>query len=356
MSSPRVFLACESTLAGGGGISRVARLVGRVLGEEQSRGALEASALALSDDVPGSDLGLPVEAARRSRMSFVYRVHKAALTHSHFIYDFVGMARAHCRLPLLRRPFMTFLCGIDVWEGTRPDRVRVARRSDFLVSISEYTRQRAERAHGGFSRARVCWPGTESDDPPATRRRQDGPPSVLILGRVVEGRDKGHAALIDCWPEVVKAVPEARLVVVGGGSGLGVVRSQANGSPMAASIDVRGFVPEDRIESVWTDSSVFAMPSRGEGFGLVYIEAMRHGLPVIGSTHDAAPEINLEGETGYNVNLDRPGELADRIIRLLRDRELAERLGKVGHQRWQEHFRYSAFRDRFLPILREFLG
>ena len=76
------------------------------------------------------------------------------MTHSHFIYDFVGMARAHCRLPLLRRPFLTWMHGIEVWEGTRPDRIAWARRADMLLANSAYTRDRADRAFGGFARAK----------------------------------------------------------------------------------------------------------------------------------------------------------------------------------------------------------
>lgn len=352
----RVFLGCESTVAGKGGISRVARLAARVLGEERRRGVLEADGLALSDDAAGADLGMTVGTAEGSRARYVYRVQKAALTHTHFVYDNLGMARAHCRLPLLRRPFLTFIHGIEVWEDTTGDRIRAARRASFIVSNSRYTRERAHRAHGGLAHARVCWLATETDEPPTKARNPDAPPSALILGRVLKGRDKGHGDLIRCWPAVVDAVPEARLIAVGAGPGLEEVRREAAASPVSSHIEVRGFVPEEEIESIWAEVSVFAMPSRAEGFGLVYVEAMRHGLPVVASVHDAAPEINLEGETGYNVDLDRPGELGDRVIRLLRDRDQAARMGGAGQQRWSEHFRYSAFRDRFLPLLREFLG
>jgi phosphatidylinositol alpha-1,6-mannosyltransferase len=83
---------------------------------------------------------------------------------------------------------------------------------------------------------------------------------------------------------------------------------------------------------------------------------MRAGLPVIGAIHDAAPEVNIDGQTGYNVDLNKPEELPERIIHLLKDRDHAAQLGRNGQQRWREHFRYSAFRERFLAILNEFLG
>ena len=112
---------------------------------------------------------------------------------------------------------------------------------------------------------------------------------------------------------------------------------------------------ERELEELYASATVFALPSRGEGFGLVYIEAMRHGVPVIASIHDAAPEINLDGQTGYNVDLDRPDELGDRLLQLLRDRDHARALGENGRRRWSQHFRFSAFRQRFEPLLNEFL-
>ena len=339
-------LACESLRPGNGGVGRVARLIARVLSEERTG---QAEAIALSDDVPESAFGLPVHAARGSRMQFVGAVARAAMSHSHFIYDFLGMARAHCPLPLLRRPFMTFLHGIEVWENGPSSRIRAARRAAMLIANSAYTRARADRVHGGMSRARVCWLATETDDPapePAA-----SPPCVLIVGRLEEPGYKGHAELVDCWPRVRSAVPQARLLIAGGGPGLGAMRRRATDG-----VDVLGFVPEPQMESVWSQASIFAMPSRGEGFGLVYIEAMRHGLPVVASIHDAAPEVNLQGVTGLNVDLDAPGRLADALVDLLRNPAAAAAMGARGRERWQRCFRFSAFRDRFRPMLREFLS
>jgi phosphatidylinositol alpha-1,6-mannosyltransferase len=97
------------------------------------------------------------------------------------------------------------------------------------------------------------------------------------------------------------------------------------------------------------------MPSRGEGFGLVYIEAMRHGLPIIASIHDAGQEINLDSQTGYNVNLDRPAELPERLIDLLSNPDRAAAMGRNGQQHWARQFSYDAFRKRFVPLLKEFI-
>ena len=125
---------------------------------------------------------------------------------------------------------------------------------------------------------------------------------------------------------------------------------------LADRVVITGFVPEEEMAAVWAGASVFAMPSRGEGFGLVYIEAMRHGLPVIASTEDAAQEINQHGATGYNVPMTATDDLEGAIIHLLRHRDEAARMGANAREHWRKHFRYSCFRQRWLPLLRNLLS
>src|ERR1022692_3541223 len=94
-----VLLAAEALRGGNGGIARVARLLARVLGEEVLAGRLDARCLVLSD--PQSCDGLPfaVSTAQGSRLRFLLETHKAAFRSSHFLYDVLGIARTHCRLP-----------------------------------------------------------------------------------------------------------------------------------------------------------------------------------------------------------------------------------------------------------------
>src|SRR5438552_3263033 len=86
--------------------------------------------------------------------------------------------------------------------------------------ISRLARPRADQAFGGLGPARVCWLGTESDDLPVRSPDFGGRPTVVILGRLDPEPWKGHHALIDAWPGVVAAVPDARLLIVGVGPGL----------------------------------------------------------------------------------------------------------------------------------------
>jgi phosphatidylinositol alpha-1,6-mannosyltransferase len=354
---PSIFFGVESLRAGNGGICRVARLMGRALDELRDEFGIRVQGVVLGDQEPPRDMTFPVQVCSGSRLRFALAAWRRSLSCTHFIYDAASVGQVHS-LPLIRRrPSLMYIHGTEFWGGTASKYVAAARRITTLLVNSDYTRARAGALWDGLGRAEVCWLATERDDPaPEGVDFAQRPPRVLIVGRLVESAYKGHRELIACWPRVCARVPGATLEIVGLGPGLGALREQANRSPVADSLRFHGFVSEAELDRFYASTRVFAMPSRGEGFGLVYIEAMRHGLPVIASCHDAAPEVVLDGSTGFTVDLDRPDELPNRLVDLLAEPERARLMGEAGRSRWADHFRFRAFRDRFRSILLRFLG
>lgn len=336
---------------GGGGIARVARLSIRALGEMGVR----PRAISLLDSGSVDVTGHAVSGCDGHRPLFAARALWNAWRSDVALYDALGVSRAHPRRP--RRPAAAWIHGVEVWHGLTPSYRRALDSLDLVLCNSHYTLARHQEMHGPLRRARVCWLATEADDPPPLLAAFHGAPSALIVGRIdaSEG-SKGHAALLSCWPQVVAAVPAARLVIAGGGSGLEALRREVSVSPVAASIEVTGFVAAERLPSLFEAAHVFAMPSRQEGFGIAYIEAMRYGLPCVASIHDGGQEVNVDGATGFNVDLDRRDELAERLIALLSNPDLSQRLGRTGHLRWREHFRYSAFAASFRSHMAELMS
>lgn len=348
-----LFLGASHLTAGKGGIAAMARLTAKVLVGMHR----DVRLLSLLDEQDGEIEGRSWTTTRGSRASFVTRCHLAGTSCNFFMYDSAGIARAHPRIAGLRRPYGLWMAGIEVWHGLQKDHAGALRGAALALVISNTTLQRFQELHGDLATAKVCWLATEDDDPPPVAPTFSSQPTVLALGTVdLSSLYKGQKELIECWADVAAAVPAARLVVAGGGNGVAHLRELAGRSPAARSIDVLGFVPQEHLPQLWQRSHVLALPSRKEGFGLVYVEAMRHRLPVVASVHDAGREVNVDGETGYNVDLDRPGELSERLIALLRSPDLAMRLGQNGHARWREHFRFSAFEERLRSILTPFMG
>ena len=93
------------------------------------------------------------------------------------------------------------------------------------------------------------------------------------------------------------------------------------------------------------------MPSRGEGFGLVYLEAMRAARPVLAAQRTAAEEIVEHGRTGLLVDPDNRETLSKALARLLRDVGAARRMGWAGRERWEQEFGLDRFRERLEPLL-----
>src|SRR5262249_20183587 len=153
--------------------------------------------------------------------------------------------------------------------------------------------ERAGSALPATSKVRMCVLGTPDDEEPETFGPSPEGPTVLLVGRVDELFAKGHDVLIDVWPEVVSAVPDAKLLFVGGGSHLWKVKDLAARSSARHAIEIAGFVPDQNMDAYWRRATVFAMLGYTEGFGLVYVDAMRQGLPVVASTEDAGQEINI---------------------------------------------------------------
>jgi phosphatidyl-myo-inositol dimannoside synthase len=351
LADPRVLLSAQFLAAGNGGICAVARLTAIALS-----GCGPLRALACQDNIDHYVGATSVRAFRNHRILFVLSNLNECRLATHVIYDFAGTARAHPNIPFLQRPYAVWIHGWEVWPGAPRKYLQALRGASLVLANSAYTLRRAGAMFPTGLDVRICPLGTFDDSSPATVGPSNGPPTVMLLGRADELFAKGHDVLIGIWPRIISAVPDARLLLVGGGSALDKVRGLAAASPARAAIEVVGFVPEERLEGYWQRATVFAMLSFAEGFGLVYVEAMRHGLPVIASINDAAQEVNVDGVTGFNIARSDSNRLTEILIALLRERDYARRLGAAGHACWRQKYAFSSFSQRLRATTAEFLA
>jgi phosphatidylinositol alpha-1,6-mannosyltransferase len=177
-------------------------------------------------------------------------------------------------------------------------------------------------------------------------------PAALLVGRMwSEERGKGHDALIEGWPEVRRRVPAAQLWIVGEGDDAERMQQLARERGVADAVRFLGRVSDVELGDLYRRASIFAMPSRQEGFGLVYAEAMWHGLPCIGSTADAAGQVIDEGKTGLLVPYGNAGVSAEVVAGLLADPARARAMGEAGRRRARERFGFDRFRADLLAAL-----
>jgi phosphatidylinositol alpha-1,6-mannosyltransferase len=333
--------------ASGGGVAVVARLLWRVI-EEQWGG--RARLLTLSD---GSRTPSFFD---KTRYALALAALQSRGATDWVLFSHLGLAKPLAGIPKpCQTPYAVFLHGIEVWKPLTAGEHAVLERAALRLSNSRFTADRVMEMHPGIGPVAACPLGL----PPAPRASTEhagerfafGPHAVLTVGRMLQSeRYKGHDELIDAWPEVVAAVPDARLVIAGTGDDLPRLKAKA-ASRAGAAIVFTGFVSDAVLAGLYDAAALFALPSRGEGFGLVYLEAMSHRLACVGSTYDAAGEVIADGTTGCLVDQDRRGALAGTLIRLLVDEDRRRALGQAGYDRARTEFSFERFSARLCHLL-----
>lgn len=260
-------------------------------------------------------------------------------------------------------PYTIWEIGEELFQPLPFWKYQALYRASSLMSISTNTSRAAIQSNPGLQQGQVVHLCVEpplfepesQDDPvtqelynPVQRNR-----AVLIVGSMnPRTLYKGHKELIAGWSEVVNACPDAELWIAGEGEGRKELELQAKAlSPSVASqILFLGHLGDDALQECYRRCRVFAMPSTGEGFGLVFVEAARHGLPSIGGKHDSVKEIVLDNQTGLLVEQELH-EIVQACVQLLTDDGLAQRLGDAARQRYLKHFRFQHFRERLLQTM-----
>jgi phosphatidylinositol alpha-1,6-mannosyltransferase len=228
---------------------------------------------------------------------------------------------------------------------------RIGEETDVVTYLGEYFRVRIARAVSVPAAARMVRldPGVDAahfrSSPEAAAKIRErhglvGRPVAVCVSRLVPR--KGQDTLIRAWPQVIRRVPGAALLIVGNGPYLDSLRQLAERSGISPHVVFTGPVGEDELPAHYAAGDVFAMPCRTrrhgldvEGLGIVYLEASAAGLPVIGGDSGGAPDAILDGESGYVVAGRDTAALADRLAELLADPAKARAMGEKGRA-WVE--------------------
>jgi phosphatidylinositol alpha-1,6-mannosyltransferase len=239
-----------------------------------------------------------------------------------------------------RRPAAQFVYAKEL--GGRPSVARrVLPRMQLTLTISDYSRELAVAAGAPRERVRLVLPGGGIETAGSPRSAAQAP-LVVTVARL-EDRYKGFDVVMRAMPLVRSQVADARWVIVGDGTLRTELYATARRWGLGDCVSFAGAVDDETRDDILRRASVFVMPSRvpagrgaGEGFGIVYLEAGAAGLPVVAADEGGATSAVLDGVTGLLCDPRDHVAVADRIVRLLTDPELARRLGEAGRVRQQQ--------------------
>lgn len=232
---------------------------------------------------------------------------------------------------------------------------RNAARADRVTVPSAYSAGVAARAYGiPAERVAVVPEGIDLGLWEGLRKRQarrtDPRPTVLSVAR--QYRRKNTRTLLEALPLVAREVPDVRCRIVGGGPELPRLRRRVVALGLEDRVELTGEVADDRrVRAAYFEADCFCLPTLQESFGIVFLEAMAAGLPVVASNRAAVPEVVPHGETGLLVDPLDPEALARALVRVLSDGPLRERMSRAGTRRVRRFGRDAAARS-FLEAVR----
>ncbi|MFI5098295.1 MAG: glycosyltransferase family 4 protein [Candidatus Acidiferrales bacterium] len=354
-----------------GGIQRAGRHMASVLSEFAASRQMEYRMLSLNDTqelhrLHVGEREFVFTGAARGRVRFAATALRATRRHPKLVLAaHVNLAPIVSAMQLARPRMKSIVCthGIEVWEPLPSLRRRALRHASLVLAPSHTTADYVVTLQGvARERVRVLpWgldPEFESKiaGEPAATLPPEFPSGrvVLTVGRwLATERYKGMDTLMTALPRLLLLWPELQLVFIGAGDDRPWLEGIARDSGVRRHVHFLTDLTYGELSACYDACEIFALPSRGEGFGFVYLEAMARGKPVIGGAHGGAPEVIQDGVTGYVVQHGDPVQLATSIDALLSNPELAREMGARGRERVHNEFRFNVFAKAFKKILRE---
>jgi glycosyltransferase involved in cell wall biosynthesis len=222
--------------------------------------------------------------------------------------------------------------GYEAWAPSPyPLSNRLTKRIDAFIAVSRYSAERFVQ-WSGVPRARgFVLPNCVDLDEFQPRRRDpilarryglQSATVLLTVARLETGEPcKGVDEVIEVMPRLVRQFPDLRYLVVGDGSDRARLEAKARAHDVSDYITFAGRIPETEKVAHYNLADVYVMPSRGEGFGIVLIEAAACGIPVVGSSVDGSCDALLDGQLGALVDPAKPDELMAAIAAAISARQ-----------------------------------
>lgn len=257
---------------------------------------------------------------------------------------------------LKRCPLMVVVHGVDGWTPHKSRLVRLLlRRADRVVVVSRFTAQRLAGWSGVHSERIAILPNCVdleffSPRAPNTVIQERygllGKRVLLTVGRLA-GREryKGFDEVLEVLPDLINEYKDLFYVIVGEGDDRPRLMQKAGDLGVFDHVVFTGFISEEEKRDVYALADVYVMPGRGEGFGIVYLEAMAMGVPAIASTADGSRDAVLDGRLGQMVDPNDPADLKQAIRKAL---SLPR-----GRPEGLEYFGEQAYRERVANLVRE---
>lgn len=284
--------------------------------------------------------------------AFKYIISKAKKFDT-FIFAHVNLAPLAIALHLLNPKARIIFCthGIEIWKKL-PKTTEWIMNKSTVLTVSNFSMNELKKYNPKLKDVRL-FPNcikVKTDDVVLENPFKPENYNVLSVTRLSSSeRLKGIDTVIKALSLLKEKIPNIKYSVIGKGDDVERLKKLASDLGVTEDIDFLGFV--DDINAYYQHCDVFTLPSKKEGFGIVYLEAMQYKKPVIAVNYGGATDVVKDGETGYLCEYDDSKCLIDQIYNLYISNDLSKQLGCNGYSRLIEKFTFDTFKKKLESIL-----
>ncbi|MEH2024491.1 glycosyltransferase family 4 protein [Nostoc sp.] len=225
-------------------------------------------------------------------------------------------------------PYWVVAHGLEVWDIENNATKLALAKADKIISVSNYTRQRLLEDTNIDSEKIVLLPNTFdasqfkiNPKPTYLLKRYnltDEQPVILTVTRMGRmAKYKGYDQILHALVKVRLHVPNVHFILAGKGDDIPRIKALVTNLNLQDCVTIAGFVSDEELCEHYNLCDVFALPSKGEGFGIVFLEALACGKPVLAGNQDGSIDPLAEGKLGCLVDPDNIEEIADNLIQIL---------------------------------------
>lgn len=263
-------------------------------------------------------------------------------------------------------PYWTIAHGVDAWHIQNPLLQASLHHADLILAVSHYTRNRLLNEQNLDEKRVVVLPNTfEIEKFQITAKSLSllkryqlhaSQPTILTVARLDNSeRYKGYDQILKALPKIRRHLPTVHYILVGQGGDRPRIEQMITELDVQDCVTLAGFVSDDELCDHYNLCDVFAMPSKGEGFGIVYLEALACGKPAVGGNQDGAIDALCNGELGILVDPDNVDEIACVLTEVLQGKSSHSILyqPEILRRKVNEIYGFESFKANLLTLLKE---
>lgn len=353
-----------------GGIEKVCRILGKALYEDsiKNEGIVQICSMYDKQQDAFSNLYFPAENFRGfgiNKLQFIKEMVRAGTKSNVVILSHINLlligwlikkVSPHTKIILLAH-------GIEIWYPLNARKRKMLQRCDKILSVSSYTNNKIIEVHGLAKEK--CAVLNNCLDPflplPSFQKKNEAllkkygfsaTDKILITLTRLSSKEryKGYDKVIEAIADLKIKYPDIKYIIAGiyDSREKLFVDTLINELEIQNAVVLPGYIQEEELEDHFAMSDMYVMPSKKEGFGIVFIEAMYYGLPVIAGNTDGSADALLQGELGQLVNPDNAGEIAIAIANVIENKTSFS----PDRNMLVQHFSYEAYKEKLEEVTR----